>query len=167
VSDDAPWPSRDQLATWMHVAGVIMTLPPAIDAQLKRYSGLSFYEYSILDALSRAPNRARQLCELAQMAYGSQSRLSHAMKRMEKQGWVMRRDCAGHARGVEAVLTDEGHAKLIEAAPGHVQEVRRLVVDALTPEQLAQFGEICRSLLAVTAPNATHLLEEGLSPPND
>jgi hypothetical protein len=29
-------------------------------------------------------------------------------------------------------LTDQGRAKLTEAAPGHVQEVRRLVLDRLT-----------------------------------
>src|SRR3954471_15176580 len=145
----------------MLVAGVIMTLPSVLDAQLKRNAGLNLYEYSILVALARAPGRARQLCDLAQMAHGSQSRLSHAVSRMEKQGWVARRD-AGGARRVEAVLTDEGYAKLVEAAPGHLSEVRRLIIDVLTPEQLDQLGSICRSLLTVSSPSAATLLDDAL-----
>ncbi len=146
----------------MLVAGVVMTLPQALDAQLKRGAGLNLYEYSILVGLARAPGRSRQLCELAHMAYGSQSRLSHAVSRMEKQGWVTRRDAGGN-RHVEAVMTDAGYAKLTEAAPDHVREVRRLIIDVLTPEQLEQFGSICRSLLAVSSPQATALLDGALT----
>jgi DNA-binding MarR family transcriptional regulator len=162
VSDDTPWLTSGQLDTWMHLAGVIMTLPPALDAQLKRNAGLNLYEYSILVGLAQAPDRSRQLCELAQVAYGSQSRLSHAISRMEKQGWVARRDVGG-AHRVAAVLTDAGYAKLVEAAPGHVREVRRLVIDVLTPEQLGQLGSISRSLLGASSPQAPALLDVALT----
>lgn len=159
VSDDTPWLSADELETWKYAAGVVVTLPTAIDAQLKKDAGLNFYEYSILVLLQRSATSALQLWELAQWAHGSQSRLSHAITRMETQGWVIRRDVKGETRGVEAVLTDAGRAKLVEAAPAHVREVRRLVVDVLTPEQLAHFGEICRALLSVVSPGAPVLLE--------
>ena len=162
VSDDTPWLTPDQLRVWMHVAGVVMTLPQALDAQLKRGAGLNLYEYSILVGLARAPGRSRQLCELAQMAYGSQSRLSHAVSRMEKQGWVTRRDAGGKGH-VEAVMTEAGYAKLTEAAPDHVREVRRLIIDVLTPEQLEQFGSICRSLLAVSSPQVPATLDGALT----
>jgi DNA-binding MarR family transcriptional regulator len=153
VTDDTPWLSPAQLTAWARLAGVIMTLPAAVDAQLKRDSGLNFFEYSILVGLAEEPERAVQLSSLAQYAFGSQSRLSHAVSRLEKQGWVTRRACC-NVRAIEAVLTDEGYAKLVEAAPGHVREVRRLVIDVLSPDQIGHVDDICRALLTVTMPNA-------------
>ncbi|MEZ5256815.1 MAG: hypothetical protein R2705_07960 [Ilumatobacteraceae bacterium] len=41
---------------------------------------------------------------------------------------------------VDARQTDAGWNKLAATAPGHVREARRLVVDALSPEQLAALG---------------------------
>jgi DNA-binding MarR family transcriptional regulator len=161
VTDDTPWLSNAELATWAQLAGVIMTLPPAVDAQLKRDSCVNFFEYSILVGLAREPGRSLKLSSLALYAYGSQSRLSHAISRLERQGWVVRR-AACDVRAIEAVLTDEGYAKLVEAAPGHVREVRRLVIDALSPEQLDQLGGICRALLTVTFPETRTRLDDAL-----
>jgi DNA-binding MarR family transcriptional regulator len=46
-----------------------------------------------------------------------------------------------------AILTDEGRAKVTEAAPGHVQEVRRLVFDPMTKAQSRQLREISRRII--------------------
>ena len=59
---------------------------------------------------------------------------------LEKRGWVRREACPGDGRYVNAVLTDEGWVKVVATAPGHVAAVRRLVVDALSPEDLAALG---------------------------
>ncbi|WP_370326475.1 hypothetical protein [Euzebya sp.] len=57
---------------------MLMSVPTAIDAQLKRDSGVNFFEYSILSQLSGAPGCRLQMTRLAQLAGGSLSRLSHA-----------------------------------------------------------------------------------------
>ena len=44
-------------------------------------------------------------------------------------------------------------ALLVAAAPGHVEEVRRLVLDALTPEQVGQLRTIAHALLARLDPD--------------
>ena len=72
--------------------------------------------------------------ELATLSQGSPSRLSHAVARMERAGWIERRN--GEARCVNAHLTAAGRRKLVASAPGHVREVRRLVIDVLTADQL-------------------------------
>ncbi|HEU5483766.1 MAG TPA: hypothetical protein VFU98_02575, partial [Microlunatus sp.] len=54
------------------------------------------------------------------------------------------------ARCVNAHLTAAGRRKLVETAPGHVREVRRLVVDTLTDEQLRGLGAAAR-LVAIQA----------------
>lgn len=57
---------------------------------------------------------------------------------------------ATDGRGAEVVLTDAGVAVITEAAPLHVESVRRHLIDALTPEQLrtlAEVGEVLRERL--------------------
>ena len=159
MTEDTPWLTNSELLYWLHLSGLMMTVPPAIDAQLKRDSLLNYFEYSILVALSGQQSRSMQMAGLAIMANGSQSRLSHAVSRLEKAGWVQRR-ATGESRCVEAVLTEAGLAKLVEAAPGHVREVRRTVVDVLTPEELDVMTRACRKILRATVP-------QGLAPIDD
>jgi DNA-binding MarR family transcriptional regulator len=170
VTEDTPWLATDELEAWASLASLLVALPQAIDRQLKRDSGLNFFEYSILSGLSREPGRAMQLSVLAALSAGSLSRISHAVSRLEQQGWVRRRACdtetrdsPTEARGVHAVLTDAGMAKLVEAAPAHVREARRLVVDALDPAELTQLKDICAKLVATASPATACLLARALS----
>ncbi|MFE6891804.1 MarR family winged helix-turn-helix transcriptional regulator [Streptomyces sp. NPDC057694] len=164
--DDTPWLSCEEARGWVHLVGALMALPPTIDAQLKQDAGLNFFEYSILAELSMSPGRTRQMHLLAQLANGSQSRLSHAVRRLEKFGWVQRRACPTENRAVEAVLTDSGMAKVVETAPGHVREVRRTVIDVLSPQELEQLGQICRKVLAATSPQTLDVIDHA-PPPSD
>jgi DNA-binding MarR family transcriptional regulator len=160
VSDDTPWLAAGEMQAWLHLAGVLTALTATIDAQLKRDACVNFFEYSILSGLSVRPGRAMQMAVLAQLANGSQSRLSHAVSRLEKAGWVERRHCPGDTRAVEAVLTDAGMARVAQIAPAHVREVRRTVVDVLSAEELDQLRGACRKLLAVTAPEVLETFDE-------
>ena len=71
-------------------------------------------------ALAEAPRRRLRMTELAMDAKITRSRLSHAIARLEKNGWVRREDCPSDKRGQFAVLTDEGFEVLTRTAPGHV-----------------------------------------------
>jgi len=147
--DEAPWLSPDQLRDWVALVELLSTLPPAIDAQLKRDAGMNSFEYHILAVLAEAPDRTLILSDLAALSQGSLSRLSHAITRLERSGWVERRSCTVRGgRRAEAWLTDAGLAKLEETAPGHVREVRRLVVDVLTPRQFAALADAARTINA-------------------
>lgn len=159
-SSSVPWLSDEQLRDWRALVGLIMTLPPALDAQLKRDAGVNVFEYHVLAGLSEAPQRTLVLSDLAVLAQGSLSRLSHAITRLERAGWVERRACPGQGRRVEARLTDAGMAKLEDIAPGHVREARRLVVDLLTPEQLIVLGEAARAITAATLAAAPEVCRE-------
>lgn len=98
------------------------------------------------------------MSELATRARGSLSRLSHAVSRLEAAGWVRRRSCGGAGRRTEAHLTDAGWEKLQEAAPGYVREARRLVVDALTAEQLEALGAAARVIVTEADPAVAETL---------
>jgi DNA-binding MarR family transcriptional regulator len=148
-SDGVNWLSADEQTAWRQLVALLFRLPGALDAQLQRDAGISSFEYLVLSGLSEAENRTLRMSDLAAMASGSLSRLSHVVSRLEKRGWVRRAACPGDGRFVNAVLTDEGMAKVVATAPGHVEAVRRFVVDALSPQQLAALGCASDSILAV------------------
>ena len=159
MADDVPWLSADELRSWIALSVLLEALPAAVDAQLKRDAGLNSFEYQVMAGLSESPGHAIRMSALAVFASGSPSRLSHAVGRLEKQGFVERRTPADDPRAVEAVLTPAGMAKMKKCAPDHVREVRRLVVDVLTPTQMDQLGRIARKLLAVAAPQTLDILD--------
>ena len=138
------WLDPVEQRTWRAFREANRLLNEALDRQLQRDAGMPHTYYEILVRLSEVPGRRLRMSDLAHSSLSSRSRLSHAVSRLEERGWVRRESCPTDGRGALAVLTDEGFARLTEAAPGHVAEVRRQLIDRLTPEQVAQLGEIAR-----------------------
>lgn len=103
--------------------------PAAFDAQLRRAAGISHFEFQVLALLSEAPGRTLRMSTVATQAEGSLPRLSQVAARLEQRGWIRRTPDPADGRYTLATLTSDGFAKVGEAAPGHVQEVPRLVID--------------------------------------
>ncbi|WP_117208816.1 MarR family winged helix-turn-helix transcriptional regulator [Allorhizocola rhizosphaerae] len=141
------WLDADEMQAWLALAGVLVRLPAALDAQLQRDAGVSHFEYQVMAMLSEAPHRTLRMSDLAQLANGSLSRLSHVVNRLQKRGWVTRQPCASDGRITLATLTEDGWAKIVQTAPGHVEAVRGLVFDPLTGAQVRQLNEIGRRIL--------------------
>jgi DNA-binding MarR family transcriptional regulator len=161
--DDPRWLAPEQLREWRSLVALLVALPAALDTQLKQDAGLNLYEYHVLAALSEAPDRTLAMSDLAGSARGSLSRLSHAVARLEQSGWVERGACPGVGRRTQARLTAAGRRKLEQVAPGHVREARRLVVDALSPEQLRALGAAARTVVAVADPHIAAALRRDLA----
>jgi DNA-binding MarR family transcriptional regulator len=142
----ARWLSPTEDRVWRSLVQVVQLLPLALDRQLQREAGIGHAYYMVLAMLSEAPGRSLRMSALADMTATSQSRLSHSVARLEERGWVERRPCADDGRGSVAVLTEAGLAALAEAAPGHVEEVRRRVFDLLEPEQVDALAELAETL---------------------
>ncbi len=162
TSTEQLWLDDDQLRAWRSLVGLVMTLPGALDAQLKRDTGLNMFEYHVLAALSESEHGALPMSDLAGMSQGSPSRLSHAVSRLEGAGWVERRACSEAGRRTAAHLTPAGREKIMEAAPTHVREVRRLVVDVLDPAQLTALGDAARVVLGMVDPAMRDQAETGV-----
>jgi DNA-binding MarR family transcriptional regulator len=141
------WLSDEEQATWRSFLAVQQVLDEDLDRQLQRDAGLTHTYYAILVALSEAPGNALRMSELARRLRHSQSRLTHAVARLEGDGRVRREPCPTDKRGQFAVLTPAGRAALDAAAPGHVAEVRAKVFDRLSPAQVTQLRRICQTLL--------------------
>ena len=116
---------------------------------------MSHFEFEVMVALSRQPDHRLQLKDLAVLANGSLSRLSHVISRLEGRDWVRRRSGA-RGRATYAELTDQGYRTLIAAGPIHLREVRRLVFDVLTPEEVKALKQVTGRI------NAGLLAEFGL-----
>ncbi len=145
-TDETPWLDEEELGVWLGLMGVVIRLPNALDAQLRRDAGLSHFEYQVLAACSMSQNRTMRMSDIAAFAEGSLSRLSHACKRLEGQGWIRRHPDPQDKRVTLATLTDAGYAKLAQSAPGHVRTVRQLVLDPLTSTQVRQLGQISQRI---------------------
>ena len=154
---DPPWLSDDERRAWLTLAGLMMQLPPALDTQLKRDAGVSFFEYTVLSVLSEAPDRTRRMSELAELADGSLSRLSQVVTRLEKQGWVRRSPDPQDGRYTLATLTAAGWDLVVETAPQHVVAVRRAVFDPLTKAQVQQLTSIGQRVLRAVVPDEKRL----------
>lgn len=131
---------------WLGLIVSVSGLEYALDRELQSTVGISHSTYGILAALSSAPNEERHLSELAGVVGHSQSRLSHAISRLEKDGLLRRSDCEADKRAKHVSLTDTGRKLMARAAPGHVNAVRRLVFDRLTREQVEVLAEVGASI---------------------
>ncbi|MFD6288371.1 MarR family winged helix-turn-helix transcriptional regulator [Streptomyces sp. NPDC060205] len=142
------WLSGEQLAAWRGLMKLLHALPAALESQLQQDSKLSFIEYYVLAHLSDQPERRMRMSELAALAHTELSRLSHMIGRLEKRDFVRREPDPRNGRYTQAILTETGYAYLAEAAPGHVDRVLSLFVDAVTPEELRTLHQITHKVLA-------------------
>lgn len=140
--------SDEEQRAWRSYLAATTQLQSQLDRELQQDAGLPHAYYEILVRLSESPGRRMRMSVLADASGSSRSRLSHAIARLERTGWVRRESCPSDRRGSYARLTDEGLAALRRAAPLHVASVRRHLLDRLTPAQLGQLHEICEVVLA-------------------
>lgn len=147
------WLDADERAAWLRLSAVAELLPAALDTQLRRDSGLTHFEYFVLAMLSEAPERTLRMTALAHRTNGTLPRLSHVIARLEDRGLVERFPCPQDRRATNARLTATGWDTLVDAAPGHVNAVRQLVLDPLSRTQLDQLSAIGEALLTRLDPD--------------
>ena len=141
------WLSEPEQVQWRSWIAANQLLRDRLGRDVHEATGLTFADYEILVRLSESPERRMRMSELAEVAFSSRSRLSHQIDRMQKAGYVTREECRDDRRGYFAVLSDEGFEALVEAAPVHVDSVRRRIVDVLTPEEFAELGRLSQKLV--------------------
>lgn len=133
------WLDSDQQRAWRsYILGTTLLLE-RLDRDLRAH-GLSLPEYEILVRLSEADEMRLRMAALADSVKNSRSRITHTIARMERAGLVVRKSCPSDGRGVFAQLTDRGYQTLVDAAPAHVDSVRRALVDIIAREDLMAIG---------------------------
>ncbi|HEY0357758.1 MAG TPA: MarR family transcriptional regulator [Mycobacteriales bacterium] len=141
------WLDESQQQAWRGYLRMQSRLSARLNRQLQTDSDLSLADFDVLVALTDQPEDRLRVSELARVLQWEKSRLSHHVGRMERRGLVVRQECADDGRGAFVVLTPEGRRAIEAAAPPHVEAVRRLVFDDLTPQQVATMDAITRQVL--------------------
>lgn len=147
------WLDDQELRVWVRTVAVLELLPAQLDSHLRRVADLTYFDYYVLAMLSEAPDRALRMSELAIRTNSTLPRLSHVARRLEDRGLVHRTTADDDRRVTMARLTEAGWEKVLATAPAHVEQVRSLVFDALTPEQVSQLSCITEALLDVLDPD--------------
>jgi DNA-binding MarR family transcriptional regulator len=120
---------------------VHLRLTYEMNRQLQADSGLSLADYDVLTALSTTSDGRMQITALAAQVGWERSRVSHHVKRMAKRDLV---DCSlstADRRVTEVTLSTTGRLALVEAAPGHVELVKRLFFDGVPRSLLGPLAE--------------------------
>lgn len=141
------WLTDDEQRAWRAYLRMKARLTAALGRQLQTDSGMSEADYAVLVQLSEAPDERLRPYEIQHALDWEQSRLSHHLSRMQRRGLVVRKECGEDGRGAYILLTDHGRRAITAAAPGHVDAVRRLFFDLLSPAQVATLEDISNRVL--------------------
>jgi DNA-binding MarR family transcriptional regulator len=152
------WLDGDQQRVWLAYIRVQLRLAYEMNRQLLADSGMSLPDYDVLTALSAAGAGQMPITVLAAQIGWERSRVSHHVRRMSARGLVTCGLSAADRRVTEVTLTGRGRQALEEAAPGHVDLVRRLFFGGL-PEGLA--APLSQALESVYA----NIIDQGTLPP--
>jgi DNA-binding MarR family transcriptional regulator len=157
------WLDETEMRAWVGLLKMGWLIEVGIGRDLTE-AGLSFADYHVLASLSETPGHQMRITDLAARISWSKSRLSHQLSRMDARGLVRRSTCPTDARGALAVLTAAGLAAIQKAAPGHVESIRRHLLQPLSPEQVAALADIAEAVLSGCAWTETAGEEDGVSP---
>ena len=148
MADEVPWLDPHERLVWLRFVRAASAVLADLDKQLQRDAGVAHSHFLILSTISMTPDDEMGVSALATELRYSPSRLSHALRRLEADGWVARSPDPDDGRAQRVRLTPEGQARIDVIAPKHVVEVRHRVFDQLTKAQVDQMGAISDALLA-------------------
>lgn len=148
----AHWLDDEQLRVWVRMVSVLELLPAQLDSHLRRVADLTYFDYYVLAMLSEAPDRTLPMSALAARTNATLPRLSHVARRLEERGLLHRTASPSDRRVTIGRLTEAGWELVVDTAPQHVAQVRQLVFDVLTDEQVSQLSDITERLVAVLDP---------------
>ncbi|MEV4976233.1 MarR family winged helix-turn-helix transcriptional regulator [Streptomyces scopuliridis] len=141
------WLTSQQKAAWDSFIRMQETLIGRLSRRVQADSGMSASDYIVLASLTERGGGRMRFLDLANLVEWEKSRMSHQVRRMTKRGLVAREECPDDGRGAFIVATPAGYKAIEEAAPVHVEHVRRLFIEALTQEELDTLARISNRVL--------------------
>lgn len=136
--------SVQELSVWRMLQRAQVRITRHLEAELLVAHDLPLASYDVLLQLAEAPERRLRMNDLAGRVLLSRSGLTRLIDRLQRDGLVVREACASDARGLFAVLTDEGEVRLAEATPTYLRGIRSQFLDVLDAGELRQ----CAAMLA-------------------
>lgn len=132
---------------WLALVWTAELLPAALDAQLQAESGMTHFEFMVLSTLQQAKGASLRTKDLAAAVNATMPRMSRVVGKLVDRGLVERSGGDSDARAVNVRLSSAGRRELVRAVPGHIELVKRLVIDRLDPQQLRALADALEPLV--------------------
>jgi DNA-binding MarR family transcriptional regulator len=146
---ETKWLTPAEMAAWRTYIETSGDLLRAIEKDLAPF-GLDRGDYQLLAMLSEAPDQRLRMCDLADSLRLTRSGLTRRMDGVLKKKLVTRVQSEEDGRAAYASLTPKGFDLLKQVAPEHLDSVRRLMIDLLSPAEIkaiaSAFSKISKNL---------------------
>ena len=133
------WLNEVEMAAWLGFVETFADLIRAIESDLTPH-GIDLGDYQVFVYLSGSVEGSMKMCDLADALQLTPSGLTRRIDGLVSRGWVERRPSEEDRRVNLAALTSRGKKLIEEVAPGHVESVRRHMIDQLTVSELKAFA---------------------------
>ena len=147
MNDAVRWLDAGQQRAWRAWLDAHAHLSARLNRELQAGSGLSLSDYDVLVHLTDVPDGRLRSFELGEGLEWEKSRVSRQVARMAERGLVAKEAAPEDGRGAYVTLTRAGRRAIEEAAPAHVELVRRLLFDGLTAAQVRTLERIASSVV--------------------
>lgn len=144
--------TAEELAVWRMLQRAQVRITRHLEAALLVAHDLPLASYDVLMQLAESPERRLRMNDLAGRVLLSRSGLTRLIDRLQRDGLVAREACRSDARGLFAVLTDAGAARLAEATPTYLRGIRKEFLDLLGAGEIAQVRRMLGKLDVTAAP---------------
>ncbi|MFJ1811134.1 MULTISPECIES: MarR family winged helix-turn-helix transcriptional regulator [unclassified Streptomyces] len=155
MEETVRWLTSEEQHAWRSFVRLHEKLGGRLSRLLQSESNVSAADFGVLVTLTDVPEGRQRFQDLARELEWEKSRMSHHIARMVKRGLVVREECPEDGRGAFVVITEEGRAAIEAAAPLHVDAVRALFLDHVTPSELRTLGQISERVVAKLDEDAT------------
>src|SRR3954453_17182332 len=149
----APYDALDlddaQLRAYFALMDCAALLRNRVEQQLRTAADLTYVQFKVLARLGLdSQTGSLRMTELADEGVYSRSGLTYQAGQMESAGLVEPRPSPDDDRGVVLSITEAGRARLADALPGHVDELRDLLLEPLRVPDVVPLGALLDPVLA-------------------
>ncbi|WP_137843285.1 MarR family transcriptional regulator [Microbacterium sp. 2FI] len=137
---------HDERVAVARLRALLELLPTALDRQLSG-TGVTSFEYTLLEALHAADLGRLRLTALASRTNATLPRLSRVVTGLERKGLVTRAACEEDGRATNAVLTPAGAEAYLQARPIYEGAVKEMILGNLDGESVGQLSTISYAVL--------------------
>ncbi|MFC9914149.1 MarR family winged helix-turn-helix transcriptional regulator [Streptomyces sp. NPDC059862] len=148
MEETVRWLTSEEQHAWRSFVRLHEKLVGRLSRLLQTESNLSAADFGVLVNLTDVPEGRQRYQDLARALEWEKSRMSHHIARMAGRGLVVREECPEDGRGAFVVITPAGRAAIEAAAPLHVEAVRSLFLDHVTPAELRTLAQISERVVA-------------------
>jgi DNA-binding HxlR family transcriptional regulator len=138
----------DDRAVWAAFSFAGERVRDALERRGQHSAGMPPSYFELLVQLRHAPGRRLRMSELAAATGSKPSRITHAVNRLERAGWITRDGHPTDGRGSTATLTGQGIEAMDAARPEFTRVVREHVLGPLSPAEQHQLRLLCEKILA-------------------